>query len=176
MGLIFDPQDEDPEKSNINMHYYIILLIVFAGFSACKKAPKHETVLVAEEKPKPVVAGDCYLLVSGKDSILMQMVVENNTAAGQLHYRFYEKDKSGGKIFGNMKGDTLIADYKYISAGMETEREVAFLKRGDAFVEGIGDTENREGRMVFSDTRSITFGGQPLQITDCEVIARYFKK
>ena len=158
------------------MRYPIIIFILFLGFIGCREAPQNVTYVETKEKPKPVVTGDCYLLVSGKDSILMQMVVENNSAAGQLHYRYSEKDKSGGTIFGNMKGDTLIADYKFISEGMETEREVAFLRRGDSFLEGVGDSEEREGRMVFKDARSLTFGGQPLQKTDCEAIAKYFKK
>ena len=116
------------------------------------------------------------MVVTGKDSMLMQIVIENNSAVGQLHYRFYEKDKSGGTFFGDMHGDTLIADYKFMSEGMESEREVAFLRKGETFIEGYGDEEDKDGRKVFKNINSLQFKGQPLQRVDCAPLSWYFAK
>jgi hypothetical protein len=151
------------------------LLFVLFCLIACKKSPKAETIAKSEEE-KPVVVGDCYMSVSGQDSILMQFVIENTSVAGQLHYRLTEKDKSGGALFGEMRGDTLIADYKFISEGIEAEREVAFLRRGNEFVEGFGDSEDKEGRVVFKNVSALRFEGQPLHKTDCDQLVRYFDK
>lgn len=154
---------------------FSFLLFVLFYFTACKEPPKPETVSANKEE-KPAVVGECYLAVSGEDSILMQFVLENTSVAGQLHYRFSEKDKSGGTLFGEMRGDTLVADYKFISEGMESEREVAFVRRGNDFVEGFGDSEEKDGRVVFKNVPGLRFEGPPMQKTDCDMLIWYFHK
>lgn len=158
------------------MHHSISVFIFFLFCSiACNKSAKTESAAVTKEE-KPVVVGECYMSVSGPDSILMQFVLENTSIAGQLHYRFSQKDKSGGTLFGEMRGDTLVADYKFISEGIESEREVAFLRRGNEFVEGFGDSEDKEGRVVFKNVSVLRFEGQPLEKTDCDKLIWYFNK
>lgn len=124
----------------------------------------------------PTPAGDCYAWVSGNDSILMQIVIEKNSAVGHLHYRFFEKDKSGGNLFGQMRGDTLLGDYKFMAEGTESEREVAFLRKGDQMIEGYGESIEKDGRMIFKDVSTLKFEGHPMLKTDCTALARYFKK
>ena len=161
----------------------LFLLFCVVGFVlfACKKKGTTEVVqsvdntdsIVVKEAP---VTGNCYLAVSGNDSVIMQVVIENNSAIGQLHYRYFEKDKSGGTLFGVMRGDTLVADYKFMAEGTESEREVAFLKLGDDFIEGYGEVLDKEGRKVFKDARVLKFEGWPMKPTDCASLSRYFKK
>lgn len=160
------------------MNQFLSLLAIFIFFLiSCKEAQKTEAVTMAQEvTEEPVIAGDCYLVVSGQDSVLMQIVIENTSAAGQLHYRFTEKDKSGGTLFGAMMGDTLIADYKFISEGVESEREVAFLRRGNDFIEGYGESEEREGRTVFKNVAGLRFEGHPMKKIECDSLSRYFTK
>lgn len=126
-----------------------------------------------EENPH---TGHCYLAVIGKDSILLNLSVNNNMVTGYLHYRFSEKDKSGGKFIGTIKGDTIFADYQFMAEGMESEREVAFLRNGEELVEGYGDSEERNGRMVFKDHGAIKFDGKPLKHIHCDSLAWYFSK
>ena len=57
-----------------------------------------------------------------------------------------------------MNGDTLLADYTFQSEGTESVRQVAFLKKGDGFVEGYGDVEDQGGKMVFKNTAMLDFG------------------
>lgn len=159
--------------------HQILSLVLFPAFFliSCKEVPKSADVTMTEELVKePVIAGDCYLVVSGQDSILMQIVIEKTSVAGQLHYRFLEKDKSGGTLFGAMSGDTLVADYKHIAEGTESEREVAFLRRGDDFIEGYGESEERDGRMVFKNVAGLRFDGHPMKKIECDSLIRYFKK
>jgi len=159
-------------------------LLYFILITLCISCRKKETTSVsgtsqdsvAQTPPVEEVVGDCFMVVTGKDSMLMQIVIENNSAVGQLHYRFYEKDKSGGTFFGDMHGDTLIADYKFMSEGMESEREVAFLRKGETFIEGYGVEEDKDGRMVFKNINSLRFSGQPMQKVDCAPLSWYFAK
>lgn len=167
-------------RQKMNIHHFFLPGIFFILTSCQPKASaeveiQSDTLAVIEE-PEVVIPGECFLSVIGKDSILIQVVVDNKTVGGHLHYRFYEKDKSGGKIFGYMKGDTLIADYKFMAEGMESEREVAFIHKGDHFVEGYGDAIEKDGRMVFKDLSMVKFEGQPMQKVDCESLAWYFSK
>ncbi len=159
----------------------LLICTILLIFFACKKKVTSEAVTSIEntdsiEAAAAPVTGNCYMAVSGSDTILIQIVVENNTAVGQLHYRFFEKDKSGGTIFGVMRGDTLVADYKFMSEGMESEREVAFLKSGDEFIEGYGELVDKEGRKVFKKLSLLKFEGFPMKPVDCAPLSWYFKK
>ena len=155
----------------------ILISISMICLEFCKPAPKAEVIVteVEQKEPEPPL-GECYIVISGNDSILMQVVIEKNSVVGQLHYRYAEKDKSGGTFFGDMRGDTLIADYKFISEGMESEREVAFLKRGEEFIEGYGEAVDQDTRTVFKDISLLKFEGMPMRKTDCEALTWYFKK
>ena len=163
------------------MKYNIITLsgaLLIWAFVACKeKSVSAEVSTTPEETPAPSVpTGECYAWVSGNDSILMQIVIENNSAVGHLHYRFFEKDKSGGNLFGQMRGDTLVGDYKFMAEGTESEREVAFLRKGDQMIEGYGESIEKDGRMVFKNVSTLKFEGQPMLKTDCAALVRYFEK
>ena len=69
------------------------------------------------------------------------------------------KDKNDGTIMGSMHGDTLIAHYKFMSEGKQSVRQIAFLRRGNAFVEGYGDMEQKGDSMIFSRSDSLSFNG-----------------
>ncbi len=166
--------------NNMLKGYLIIFITCLLG-PGCKNKIKTEEVAVtadttAMENADKKEAGSCYLAITGMDSILMHIVIENTAVAGHLHYRFSEKDKSGGNLFGIMRGDTLVADYKFIAEGMESEREVAFLKRGEEFIEGYGEVEEKDGRVVFRNLSSLKFEGKPMQLTDCAALSWYFNK
>ncbi|GHB78598.1 hypothetical protein [Persicitalea jodogahamensis] len=100
----------------------------------------------------------CYASVTGGDSTLLRIVNENGEVTGELTYNHLEKDDNVGTIMGEMHGDTLLADYTFMSEGIESVRQVAFLKKGEGFVEGYGDAEERDGKMVFKSTSTLDFG------------------
>jgi len=113
-------------------------------------------------------APSCYQNINGKDTVLLSISGEAITVTGLLSYNYYEKDKSSGDIQGNMYGDTLIGEYSFQSEGTTSVREVAFLKRDNAFVEGFGDIEEKGGKMVFKNRNSLKFTGHPLKKVDCK--------
>jgi hypothetical protein len=110
----------------------------------------------------------CYSYVSGNDSIILHIRSATNGVSGELAYLFSEKDQSLGTIQGRMKGDTLFAEYVFMSEGVESVREVAFLRRGDTFIEGYGPSGESNGRMVFTSPGALDFSGNTrLQKVDC---------
>jgi hypothetical protein len=83
-------------------------------------------------------------------------------------YDFYEKDSNNGEFNGLIHGDTLLADYKFMSEGKLSTRQVIFLLKDSVAIEGYGDMEEKEGKMVFKNTSDITFGkGLLLNKADC---------
>jgi len=86
----------------------------------------------------------CYLNVTGKDSIFLKTEIFPNVVTGTLKYKFFEKDNNYGEIDGTLRGDTLIADYKFMSEGVQSVRKVMFLITGSAATEIYEATESKE--------------------------------
>ena len=76
---------------------------------------------------------------------------------GNLIYKFFEKDQNKGTLQGIIKGDTLTANYEFISEGIKSVREIAFLKKGNNFVEGHGDMAEKNGKLIFKNSRILNF-------------------
>ena len=87
----------------------------------------------------------------------MEIVIAGNLVTGNLTYKLFQKDKNEGTLQGTIKGDTLIADYKFMSEGTESVREVAFLKKGNDFIEGYGAAEEKNGGMIFKNANTINY-------------------
>lgn len=110
----------------------------------------------------------CYAFISGRDTISMTLNIKDKLVDGKLTYNFYEKDLNEGTIAGTMKGDTLFAIYTFMSEGLESKREVAFLKKGQDFSEGYGEAIEKNEEMVFKNRNTITFDNKSiLKHIDC---------
>ena len=143
------------------MKYAILALIVFAGMYLSCNTPssKKESPSNTADTDQPVKqpSKDCYAYTSNKDSVLMEITTSGNSVLGTLTYKIFEKDQNRGTIRGTMNGDTLIAAYKFMSEGMESVREVAFVKKGEGFIEGFGEVEEVNGAMKFKDISTLKY-------------------
>lgn len=111
----------------IKLAYRIIFVVIIT--SSCNYSNSTKT----DELPT------CYTYVKNKNYVMMKITIINNIVTGDLVYEYYEKDKNSGKISGVMKGDTLFADYTFMSEGLSSVREVAFIKKRGDWIEGYGD-------------------------------------
>lgn len=139
----------------------LFTISVLSSIPACKnKEVSHptETNTVATV---PAPATGCYLAVLSRDSIWLKLTIKDQLAEGELNYMFYEKDKSKGKLIGSLNGDTLIARYTFMSEGMESTREVAFLRRGSYWVEGYGEMDKETGTQ-FKNRQALDFNHQTI--------------
>lgn len=143
-------------KSNQMKNKYVIVLLVGILFS-CKKEEKR----VVDDNPKPEVqevsTKECYQFIQGKDTIQASFLLQSQSVSGDLMYHFFEKDKNNGTIVGTIKGDTLVADYTFMSEGKESVREVAFLRKDSLLVEGFGESVAKDGKMIFKDRKALKF-------------------
>jgi len=129
-------------------------------FTACQSENKEENNQEAALDTNIVSATtqNCYAYAKNGDTAKLTFMTSGDITTGELLYKLAEKDSNKGIIKGKMHGDTLLADYTFNSEGTESVRQVAFIKRGDDLLEGFGDVEQRDGKMVFKNTGKLTFG------------------
>jgi hypothetical protein len=102
----------------------------------------------------------CYAYInSGRDTVELRLYITEHKVTGDMVYKLHEKDANQGTLQGELKADTLFADYLFTSEGKESVREVAFLKQGNSLVEGFGEVEERDGRMAFTNRKALDFNG-----------------
>ncbi len=138
----------------------LILALVSGIFFSCKK--KEEQLSTDELKSEipqeePAFTKECYEYVQGKDTIQANLLVQSENVSGDLIYKLFEKDKNTGKITGTISGDTLLADYTFMSEGTESVRQVVFLRKNKTLLEGYGESEEKDGKMVFKSMKDLNF-------------------
>ncbi|WP_166926006.1 hypothetical protein [Flavobacterium poyangense] len=152
----------------------VLTIITLAVFASCKKVA--EPVEIAPNPPKEAEAvapsGDqCYASIANNSIVELSFNVNSHQEVnGKLSYALSGKDKNNGTIIGNMKGDTLIADYTFMSEGLSSVREVVFLQKDGAFIEGYGDVVESNDRVTFKDKTKLKFDQKnALTKVDCKV-------
>ena len=134
--------------------------------AACNSKP--DTPATTTGAGKNVEETSCYTSTSPKDTVQLHLRRKGNEVTGSLMYSIFEKDKNTGTITGQFYGDTLLATYTFMSEGVESEREVAFLKRGNELLEGYGEAAEQDGKMVFRNSKTLKYGnGIILTKTSC---------
>lgn len=152
----------------------VLSLVLMSILVSCKKEKEVEVVPVAPEKitVEEPVSEECYSAIIKKDTISMSVTIhQDKSVTGKLDYNFYEKDKNEGTLVGELKGDTLLADYTFMSEGMSSVRQVAFLKKGNTYVEGFGDVvDDNKGKVTFKDVKQLKFDGKVvMKKVDCKM-------
>jgi len=131
-------------------------IIILLALSSCNN---NTDETVEEQKADSVIQTDfCYTGIINRDTVLLNVNITDTLVTGGLIYNFYEKDDNKGSLSGKMIGDTMIADYKFYSSGMESMRQVAFLKKDSEMIQGFGPMVEKAGKMVFVNTNEINFG------------------
>ena len=134
---------------------FALTVIILVVLVSCKKAEPAPVITPDPPKEAEVVepAGDqCFASrLNGNIVALSFNVNSHQEVNGKLSYNLTGKDKNEGTLIGNMKGDTLVADYTFMSEGVSSVREVVFLKREGTFIEGYGDVVDSNGKVSFKD-------------------------
>lgn len=107
----------------------------------------------------PKKSSNCYVYTKNRDTASLRLNIDGEELTGELNYKLFEKDNNKGKITGELKGDTIIAEYIFDSEGMRSVREVVFVQKSDGKIyEGTGDVIEKNGKMVFKDRSALKFG------------------
>lgn len=153
----------------------LVLFVATIITASCNNEPKKSTeVTTTADTSTPVEnkimipSSTCYSSTNGKDTFKLKVEVFPNVVTGKLSYQFYEKDSNKGEFDGQLHGDTLLADYKFMSEGKLSVRQVIFLIKDNVATEGYGNMEAKEGKMVFKNVKDVTFGkGLTLNKVEC---------
>ena len=148
---------------------FFFLAMAASLLTACNseksdKKTADSTELIAEDttftatRPAEGNSTECYAYIKDRDTVSMKLNIAGEEYTGELSYRFFEKDKSTGTFAGEMKGDTLIAEYTFDAEGMRSVREIVFLRKGANLVEGYGDIRDEGSKVMFKDRSKLTFG------------------
>ncbi|WBL27169.1 hypothetical protein [Zunongwangia sp. HGR-M22] len=137
------------------------ILIFSCKNNETKSAKPTETIVeepIQAEEEIPVMM--CYMYASETDTISLNIEKLDKSVTGSLVYMLQEKDVNRGRIDGEMKGDTLFAEYSFMSEGKNSVRPIVFLQKDDQLIEGTA-TE---------DSTSYSFNESfPLTRTNCGV-------
>lgn len=158
------------------MKKYLFLLMA-AGTVACNSTTNNNTTV--DSLPATTDTGtmhiqvpnmQCFKSIKGSDTVYLKLERFPNVVTGNLVYNFYEKDKNAGTIDGVLKGDTLIADYTFMSEGQQSVRQVAFLIKDSTATEGYAAIIEEDGKMIFKNTSQLDFSkGIQLKSIPCPV-------
>ena len=132
-----------------------IIALSLVIFASCNTEKKQESTTKTEVKTTQTET--CYQHTKDSSTIRLNVTINDNMITGNLTYDYYQKDKSKGTIKGQLKSDTLFADYTFMSEGVESVREVVFIKTANGWIEGYGEIDDKDGKVVFKNRNKITF-------------------
>jgi hypothetical protein len=155
-------------------HSFLFLSVAVVAVAACNEPQQSTTknglsdTSKAVENKIMIPSSSCYSTTTGKDSVHLKVEVFPNVVTGNLSYQFYQKDSNKGEFEGRLHGDTLLADYTFMSEGKRSIRQVAFLIKDGIAVEGYGNMEEKNGKLIFKNQQEIVFGkGLKLEKVPC---------
>ena len=100
---------------------------------------------------------NCYRYTNNNDTIILRTINVGEAITGILVYKFRQKEQEGGTIRGGMRGDLLIVNFTSFSGEDQSVRQVVFKKLGNDFIEGHGETEKKDDRLVYKNIDSLVF-------------------
>lgn len=144
---------------------------------ACTESPNNTDSSKTDSQPASdtgrmtiqIPRSACYRFATASDTITLKVETFPNVVTGLLNYTLKEKDKNRGEIDGVMRGDTLVADYTFMSEGTRSVRQVVFLIKDDIAIEGYGSVTEKNRKMVFENIGTIDFStGTKLTKVECD--------
>lgn len=135
----------------------LVTALCFLFFSCNEKQIKPDKNISTETQKIMIPKSNCFASLIQKDSIWLKIEVFPNVTTGILKYQIFEKDKNTGTLEGTFDGNKLFAEYTFTSEGVQSIREVAFMINDDTAIEGFGEMEEVNGKIVFKDKSQIDF-------------------
>jgi len=117
----------------------------------------------------PVNNSICYAYYKNRDTATLKLITSAGKVSGDLRYSLYEKDSNKGTIEGIVKGDTIIADYAFNSEGMQSIRQVVWLRKDGKLLEGFGEQEQVGNKTRFKNIAQLKFADSiEFSAVDCK--------
>jgi len=153
---------------NLNYFFTSIVLVSLFGCSQPQRNQEKnaDSITNATSGLKPVK--QCYVSRFEKDSASLTInTASTGEITGQLFIKYHEiepltleSELNVGKIEGKFKGDTLFANYNFTTGGRNKTQytnPMAFLRKGDTLIIGVGVIINYMGRSYFDKKIPLDF-------------------
>ncbi len=153
-----------------NLNYFLasIALVSLLGCNQPKRNQETNADSVACTTSGLKSVKQCYMARFEKDSASLNLnTASNGKVTGRLYIKYHEieplaleSELNIGEIKGEFKGDTLFADYTFTSGNLNKTQytnPMAFLRKGDTLIIGVGVIISYLGRSYFDKKRSIDF-------------------
>jgi hypothetical protein len=158
------------------------LIVTFLALSAMLTACNNENKTSSTADSSTAITADtarvqsdqsftdgCYAYIKNRDTALLTLRVAGEEITGDLSYKLYEKDSNKGTIAGEIKGDTIIAEYDFNSEGTRSIREIVFLKKDGKLYEGFGEVQEKGTKTIFKNRANLKFEeGLVFDSADCK--------
>lgn len=140
------------------------------GTSTTEEIKTDSIVNAGDSAPKgEAVSSGCYQMIIGKDSAMMNLLVNGNNVSGKLDYKRFEKDSNKGNFAGTIDNDKISAWYTFQSEGMVSVRQVVFKINGNTLSEGYGDIELKGDTAYFKFPNTLNYeANHPFTKVDCK--------
>lgn len=133
----------------------LILAVLLASCNTqVKETETNSSIITNSDEPSST---NCYLYAGSDDTVSLNLTRLGDSITGSLVYNLKEKDKNTGTINGRMNGNILIAEYTFLSEGIQSCRQVAFKLQGNNLVEGYGESYSQNDKVLFRNTDSLSF-------------------
>lgn len=112
---------------------------------------------------------NCYQYINMQDTInLILDRPDQNRITGSLQYKFAQQDNFSGVLSGFINGDTIFADYTMMQKGQIKIQEVAFLNKGNYYIQGFAAMDSIPGKIIFVKGAHLRFDqSTKLEVIDC---------
>jgi hypothetical protein len=134
-----------------------ILSIVLLGVWATSCNQATQTQVETNALTEDSILNGIYAYRKNGDTITLKLRVNDGVAAGDLIFALKEKDRNMGSINGSMNKDLLLADYTFLSEGINSVRQVAFKIKNDSAWQAYGEMEESAGKFIFKNPDSLQF-------------------
>ena len=150
-----------PDESDNNFTDTLKIVSVNDSVMVLRKTGGQEITYSKTTKADQLVSDyetyECYAYQTKKDTAFMRLNITDGIVTGTLEYLLFEKDSNDGYLQGKVVGDTLLANYTFVSEGVESVREIVMIKTKNNWLEGFGETEEKAGSVTFKDRIKLRF-------------------
>jgi hypothetical protein len=124
----------------------IVVIFVHCNESSSRKNSSKTDSVAADSNVMHVQIprSTCYRYIKGKDTVSLKVEKFPNVVTGMLTYALFGKDRNTGEIEGKMNGDTLVADYNFMSEATRSVRQVVFVIGDSTAIEFYGQEEKEK--------------------------------
>lgn len=149
--------------------FYFFAFIASLFLFSCNQGTNKNSKKSADSLANVINYSDqCYVAIYETDTATLRVKTDADgkvtgdlyIAFGELKPNALEKVLNNGQIAGSFRGDTLFVDYSYTSGSINKnvfKNPLAFLKKGDKLILGVGDVETYVGKSYFVTDKPIDF-------------------